>query len=50
MPAKKMSNFPRKISTVLTELDQLRGTVTYRNLEFKVDPLRNMNFGLQNER
>lgn len=32
MPAKKMSNFPRKISTVLTELDQLRGTVTYRIL------------------
>ncbi len=37
MLAKKMSDFPRKIPNVLTELDQLRGTVKCSDLEFEVE-------------
>jgi len=37
MLAKKMSDFPRKIPKVLTELDQLRGTAKCSDLEFEVE-------------
>ena len=37
MLVKKMSDFPRKIPMVLTELDQLRGTAKCSDLEFEVE-------------